>query len=370
MKYYIIAGEASGDLHGANLIKALQKKDAQATFRVWGGDKMEAAGGHLVKHYRDLAFMGVSDVILNLGTILKNMAFCKKDILDYQPDVLILVDYPGFNLRMAEFAHKKGFRVVYYISPTIWAWKQSRIHSIKKYVDRMIVILPFEKEFYARFDYMADFEGHPLLDVMAEEKIIDKESFYKRNHLGNRPIIAVLPGSRTQEIRKMLKTMLDLAVDFPDYQFVVAGLSSISPNVYGHHGSAQIVYDQTHQLLHHADAALVTSGTATLETALIGTPQVVGYKTSPLTYAVGKLLVHIKYFSLVNLIMNKTVVAELLQPSFNKTDLSRELHKLLFDPKEKQKMLNEYKILSQKLGKLGVSDRIAGLILNFLSHQS
>ncbi len=363
MKYYLIAGEASGDLHGANLIKAIRKRDANAQFRVWGGDKMEAAGAELVKHYRDLAFMGIAEVIANLGTILKNMAFCKKDLLGYQPDVLILVDYPGFNLRMAKFAHQHGLKVIFYISPTIWAWKQSRIKIIKKYVDRMIVILPFEKAFYARFDYQADFAGHPLLDELREEIPVDREKFIRVNKLDEKPIVAVLPGSRMQEIKKMLPALMEVEADFPDYQFVVAGMTSVSKQAYSMEGKVvKIVFDQTHALLRHAAAALVTSGTATLETALLGTPQVVVYKTSPLTYAVGKLLVHLRFFSLVNLIMDKEVVTELLQKDFSGQRLSTELRKILFNKSARKKMLNAYTDLLKKLGEPGVSDRIAKII--------
>ncbi len=367
MKYYLIAGEASGDLHGANLIKAIQKQDTDAQFRVWGGDKMEFAGAYLVKHYRDLAFMGIAEVVSNLGTILKNMAFCKKDIINYHPDVIILIDYPGFNLRMAKFAHKKGFRVFFYISPTVWAWKQSRVYTIKKYVDKMFVILPFEKEFYARFNVDVNYAGHPLMDELAEEKTIDKNQFYRQNKLDPRPVIALLPGSRVQEIRKTLPSMLALKDSFPDYQFVVAGMNVLPSSAYAEDKNIKIIFDQTHALLRYADAALVTSGTATLETALLNTPQVVGYKTSPLTYIVGKLLVHIKYISLVNLIMDKAVLTELIQKEFTKENLSRELRKILFDAPEKQKMLNEYKTLKRKLGQPGVSDRIAGQMLKLLN---
>ena len=367
MKYYLIAGEASGDLHGANLIKAIQKHDAQAQFRVWGGDKMEAAGAHLVKHYRDLAFMGIAEVIGNLRTILKNMAFCKKDIINYKPNAIILIDYPGFNLRMAKFAHNKGFRVFFYISPTVWAWKQSRVYTIKKYVDKMFVILPFEKEFYARFNVEVDYAGHPLMDELADEKTIGKNQFYNKNKLDPRPIVAVLPGSRIQEIRKLLPTMLKLIDDFTDYQFIIAGMSTLPSSIYPEDKSIKIIFDQTHELLRHADAALVTSGTATLETALLNTPQVVAYKTSPLTYAVGKLLVHIRFFSLVNLIMGKEIVTELLQKDFSKEKLSAELHKILLSKPDRQKMLAAYAKLRDKLGSPGVSDRIAGLIQKSLN---
>jgi len=363
MKYYLIAGEASGDLHGANLIKAIRKRDKQARFRAWGGDKMETAGATLVKHYRDLAFMGIAEVIANLGTIMKNMAFCKKDLLNHQPDILILIDYPGFNLRIAKFAHLHGLKVIFYISPTVWAWKQSRIKIIKKYVDRMIVILPFEKAFYARFNYPVDFAGHPLLDELTEEKYPEKNLFIKKNKLDKKPIVAVLPGSRIQEIKKMLPALMEIKTDFPDYQFVIAGMSSVPDDTYLQlEPSVKIVIDQTHTLLRHAEAALVTSGTATLETALLGIPQVVVYKTSPLTYVVGKLLVHLRFFSLVNLIMDEEVITELLQKDFSKERLSTELRKILFDKSAREKIQMAYRTLHEKLGKPGVSDRIARII--------
>ncbi|HEY9114676.1 MAG TPA: lipid-A-disaccharide synthase, partial [Bacteroidales bacterium] len=280
MKYYIIAGEASGDLHASNLIKEIKKNDNEAEFRAWGGDLMQKQGITLVKHYRDLAFMGFVEVLLNLRTILKNISFCKNDILEYQPDVLILVDYPGFNLRIAEFAKKKGFKVVYYISPQVWAWKKSRVHTIKKVVDKMLVILPFEEDFYKKYDYQVDFVGHPLLDVLQQEASCSKEDFLNKNSLPRKPIIALLPGSRKQEVQKMLEQMLKITPHFEEYQFVVAGVDTISKDVYSEilkNSPARVVLNQTHDLLHFAEAALVTSGTATLETALIEVPEVVCY---------------------------------------------------------------------------------------------
>jgi len=365
MKYYLIAGEASGDLHGANLIKAIRKLDHEAQFRAWGGDKMQAAGAELVKHYRELAFMGIAEVIANLGTILKNMAFCKEDLLQYQPNQLILIDYPGFNLRMAKYAHQQGFKVTFYISPTVWAWKQSRVQIIKKYVDRMVVILPFEQAFYARFGVQVDFAGHPLLDELEEEKKIAKENFLEINQLDKKPMVAVLPGSRIQEIKKMLSALLNVAPRFPDYQFVVAGMTAVSREAYHWKDkNVKIVFDQTHALLRHASAALVTSGTATLETALLGTPQVVVYKTSPLTYAIGKLMVKIQYFSLVNLIMDEAIVTELLQQDFTTDRLAMELDKILHDKATQTRIKTAYADLRKKLGKPGVSDRIAKLIVD------
>ncbi len=367
MKYYLIAGEASGDLHGANLMKAILRNDPQAEFRFWGGDKMKAVGGTLVKHYRDLAFMGIAEVIMNLRTIRKNFSFCKKELLGFSPDVVVLIDYPGFNLRMAEFAHKKGMKVVFYISPTIWAWKQSRVYKVKKYVDKMMVILPFEKEFYARFGYRADFIGHPLLDELADEKPVTRKEFLKINGLSDKPIVAVLPGSRTQEVKNILPKMLAVAPQFSGYQFVVAGVRSVTEATY-QRVDAPVVFDQVHALLRHAGAALVASGTATLETALFNVPQVVCYKTSPITYWVARLLVHIKFISLVNLILDKEVVKELIQQEFSEENISVELHGLLEDNNRRKQIAAEYALLRTKLGSSGASEKAAAVIDGFLKN--
>ncbi len=365
MKYYLIAGEASGDLHGANLMKAILKNDQQAEFRFWGGDKMQAVGGTLVKHYRDLAFMGFVEVLMNLRTIRKNFAFCKKELLNFSPDVVVLIDYPGFNLRMAKFVHKKGMKVAFYISPTVWAWKQSRVYKVKKYVDRMMVILPFEKAFYARFDYQADFVGHPLLDELAEEKPVAREDFLKLNGLPDKPIVAVLPGSRTQEIKKILPKMLVVAPQFSKYQFVIAGVRSVPEAVYLQQKTT-VVFDQTHALLRHADAALVASGTATLETAILGVPQVVCYEASPVSYFIARLLVHIKFISLVNLILDKEVVKELIQHDFSEKNLLAELRILLQNSAKRERLLSEYALLSTKLGASGASENAAAVIADIL----
>ncbi len=361
MKYYLIAGEASGDLHGANLMKAILKNDTQAKFRFWGGDKMQAVGGTLVKHYRDLAFMGFAEVLRNILTIQKNFAFCRRELLKFAPDVVVLIDYPGFNLRMAKFAHNNGMKVVFYISPTIWAWKQSRVYKVKKYVDRMMVILPFEKDFYARFDYQADFVGHPLLDELAEEKSVERKDFLKLNDLPDKPIVAVLPGSRTQEIKKILPKMLAVAPQFSKYQFVTAGVWSVPETVYLRQKSP-VVFDQTHALLRHADAALVASGTATLETAILGVPQVVCYETSPVSYFIARLLVHIKFISLVNLILDREVVKELIQHKFSEKNLMVELHDLLESDKWRKQIVSEYALLGKKLGNSGASENAAAVI--------
>ncbi len=365
MKYYLIAGEASGDLHGANLMKSILRNDPQAVFRFWGGDKMLAVGGTLVKHYRDLAFMGFAEVLLNIRTIRKNFTFCKKELLNFAPDVVVLIDYPGFNLRMAKFASKKGMKVAFYISPTIWAWKQSRVYTVKKYVDRMMVILPFEKEFYARFDYKADFVGHPLLDELAEEKPVDRDNFLKLNDLPDKPIIAVLPGSRTQEIKKILPKMLVVAPQFSEYQFVVAGVKSVPEVIYTQQDVA-VVFDQTHALLHHAEAAMVASGTATLETALLGVPQVVCYEASPVSYFIARLLIHVKFISLVNLILDKEVVKELIQHDFSEKNLLAELHDLMEDNERRKQIVSEYALLRTKLGTSGASENAAAVIADIL----
>lgn len=369
MKYYLIAGEASGDLHGANLIKAFHKKDPAANCRVWGGDLMQAAGSTLVKHYRDLAFMGFIEVVKNLRTILGNIKFCKKDISAFQPDVLVLIDYPGFNLRIAKWAKKQGIRVVYYISPQIWAWNSSRVHGIKKSVDQMLVILPFEKAFYAKYDMKVDFVGHPLLDAIRD--LGRSSDFSKKNKLDQRPIIALLPGSRRQEISRMLRTMLQLIPDFPTYQFIIAAAPSMPLDFYYSilkkenvsPSSVAIVAQQTYDVLQHATAALVTSGTATLETALFKVPQVVCYEGSPISYFIARRLVNVSYISLVNLIMDKMVVTELIQKDFNKKNLSNELKAILSGTKRDQ-MLEDYEVLIEKLGTHGASDKAAELIIS------
>jgi lipid-A-disaccharide synthase len=364
MKYYIIAGEASGDLHASNLMKELNALDNQANFRCWGGDLMEQQGANLVKHYRDLAFMGFTEVIMNLKTILRNIDFCKEDILKYKPDVLILVDYPGFNLRIAKFAKQQGIKVFYYISPQIWAWKQSRVHTIKKVVDKMFVILPFEKDFYKKFDCEVDFVGHPLLDAVANYQT--QPSTLTINT--NKPIIALLPGSRKQEIKTMLPIMLSLVNKYTEYTFVIAAAPSQNKTFYDEFTKGldiQIVFNQTYQLLQKSHAALVTSGTATLETALFNVPEVVCYKGGAISYTIAKQLVKVKYISLVNLIMDKEIVTELIQNELNEKNLKKELDKLL-QPATRTEMLNNYSVLKQMLGGAGASKNAARLMLEYL----
>lgn len=372
MKYYIIAGEASGDLHGANLIKQLKLKDPNAEFRCWGGDLMQAQGAEVVKHYRDLAFMGFIEVVMNLKTILSNIKVCKVDIANYQPDAVILIDYPGFNLRIAEFVKGLGIKVFYYISPQIWAWKQNRVHKIKKVVDKMFVILPFEKDFYKKFDMEVDFVGHPLIDAIAAERKVQPtfEEFTSANNLQNKPIIALLPGSRKQEISAMLPIMLSSINDFPDYQFVVAGAPSQEFALYEPFlkaGNADVIFGKTYDLLQQSEAALVTSGTATLETALFKVPEVVCYKGSAISYAIAKQLIKVKYISLVNLIMDREVVKELIQGELNTVMLKDELSKVLKGGEKRDKLQADYDELIQKLGGAGASEKTAQLMIDNLT---
>jgi lipid-A-disaccharide synthase len=371
MRYYIIAGEASGDLHASNLMRELKKADAKAEFRCWGGDLMQKQGGEIIKHYRDLAFMGFVEVLMNISTILQNIKFCKKDIQRYQPDVLILIDYPGFNLRIAKFAKKAGIKVFYYISPQIWAWKQSRVHQIKKVVDRMFVILPFETDFYKRFDYKTDYVGHPLLDAI--EQFRGKKNtfneFIKNNNLVDKPIIAILPGSRKQEVSKMLEVMLSIIDDYPQYQFVIAGAPSLEKSFYAPfiaHKKVSIVFNKTYSLLQHSEAAMVTSGTATLEAALFEVPEIVCYSGSKISYLIARKLIKVKYISLVNLIMDREVVKELIQDNFNQQTLREELNKILLDSSYRNSLQNEYRQLKEKLGGSGASQKAAALMLKYL----
>jgi lipid-A-disaccharide synthase len=370
MKYYIIAGEASGDLHGSNLMKALLKEDVSAEFRFWGGDLMQSVSDTLVKHYRDLAFMGFLEVVMNLRTIAKNLSFCKQDIVKFDPDAIIFIDYPGFNLRIAKWAKQKGFRTHYYISPQIWAWKEDRIRSIKRDIDKMYVILPFEKDFYeGKHGCPVQFVGHPLIDAISNRTQVDEYEFRAQHELSQKPIIALLPGSRKQEIRKMLSVMLSVVDEFPGHQFVIAGAPGQDAGFYKQfmdNTDVQFVNNKTYDLLSVSTAALVTSGTATLETALFKVPEVVCYKGSWLSFQIGKRLVrHIKYISLVNLIMDKEVVTELIQNDLNTERLKKELHRIL-DGYERTKFFINYYDLEKKLGGRGASATVAKFILDDL----
>ena len=370
MKYYIISGEASGDLHGSNLIKELKKKDADADIRCWGGDKMQAAGATLVKHYKELAFMGFLEVIKNLGTILKNIKFCKEDILQFQPTTLILIDYPGFNLRIAKWAKEQGIKVIYYISPQVWAWKENRVKLIKECVDKMLVILPFEKEFYKKWNYEVEYVGHPLVEVVDEFLNNDQQTTNHKQQTTN--IIALLPGSRQQEILKKLPIMLEVAKHFPDYQFVVAKAPGLDESFYASllapYKNVSSVVNKTYELLVQSKAALVTSGTATLETALFAVPEVICYKGSAFSYQIAKRLIKIKFIGLVNLIMDKEVVKELIQDELTVEYLKHELNLLLTDETKQQQLKNDYAALKALLSKGGhASANAADSIYTYLT---
>jgi lipid-A-disaccharide synthase len=370
MKYYIIAGEASGDLHGSGLIRALRRTDPGADFRFWGGDLMKEAGGTLVRHIEKTSFMGFWEVLRNIGSIYAGIRFCKKDIATYQPDALILIDYAGFNLRMARYAKKSGIRVFYYISPKVWAWNQSRVRIIKKYVDHMLTIFPFETEFYDRFGYRVDYVGNPLMDAIGNRPFRDEKynDFISRNNLQSKPVIAVLAGSRIQEVEKSLPVMLSVAGDFPGYQFIIAGAPSIKPEVYQKIAGNRfaVLFNQTYAILQQSAAAIVVSGTATLETALLGTPLVVCYRGSFISYQIARRFVRIRYISLVNLIMNREVVKELIQDEFNGDNLKDELNKILNDSFSRDTMMDDFEELKKVVGSAGASERAAEKITRYL----
>lgn len=366
MKYFIIAGEPSGDLHAANLIRALRKEDPDAQFQFWGGDKMqEAAGVEPLKHYRELAFMGFLEVVQNLNAILRNIKLCKQQIKDYRPDVVIPVDYPGFNLRIARYAHLEGFRVFYYISPKVWAWKQKRVYQIKKHVERMFSILPFEQEFYKRFGIEVDYVGNPLMDSIVQYKANRGES----ESTPEKPLIALLPGSRLQELKRILPHMLEILDDFPAYRFAIAATSTIDPAVYKEiigNRNVELVFNKTYELLDRAEAALVTSGTATLETALLNVPQVVCYKANNTSYQIARRLVNIKYISLVNLTLDKEVVVELIQDDLNADRIRNELQAILKGGSKRESIVRDYAELQKRIGGPGASERAAKLMLKYL----
>lgn len=380
MKYYIIAGEASGDLHGSNLIKEIKKQDPSAVIRCWGGDKMQAAGGELVKHYRDLAFMGFAEVLMNLRTIFRNLRFCKEDILQFKPDVLILVDYPGFNLRIAKWAKQqplfadKVSKIIYYISPQVWAWKEGRVKMMKECIDKMLVILPFEKDYYKnKWNWEVEYVGHPLVEVV--ESVVNSQGSASIDPIlsnSNNKLIALLPGSRKQEIRIKLPVMLEVSKSFPDYQFVVAKAPGLEESFYDEmlktFSNVSYVSGKTYDLLLKSKAALVTSGTATLETALFGVPEAVCYKGSWLSYQIGKRVVKVKYISLVNLIMDKLVVKEFIQHDMNAENLSRELNELLHNSERLDQLKKDYASLKEILSEKGnASAKAAASIVQLLS---
>ncbi|TCO07322.1 lipid-A-disaccharide synthase [Natronoflexus pectinivorans] len=376
MKYYIIAGEASGDLHASNLMRQIKKNDNMAHFRYWGGDLMAAEGGQLVAHYRDTAYMGVFEVVKNLFNIFRNFRKCEKDILNYQPDVVILVDYPGFNLRMAKFIKRSGFKVFYYIAPKVWAWNRSRVKKIRKYVDRVYSILPFESDFFAKYGINAIYSGNPLLDSIDQRKhkIETGEEFRHRNGLTNKPIIAMLAGSRKEEVHRLLPEMVKMMPHFPDFQFVIAGAPSFTMSHYEPYlqnvKEARVLFDETYSLLQHAHAAMVTSGTATLEAALLNCPQVVCYKMwggAFTDFMSKRVIIKVPYISLVNLIMQREVIKELFQSTFSTEALLDELKKLCYDESHRNKVFKGYEELSFIMGGPGSSERTARLMADALS---
>jgi lipid-A-disaccharide synthase len=365
MRYYLIAGEASGDLHGSNLIAEIIKQDAQAQIRAWGGELMQAQGAELVKHYKELAFMGFVEVVKNLKTILRNINYCKQDILNYKPDVLVFIDYPGFNMRIAKWAKALGYKTIYYISPQIWAWKENRVHAIKRDVDQMICILPFEKAFYAKYNYPVHYVGHPLMEVIAK---------FKKNYVkpvNERPHVALLPGSRKQEIGVKLPIMLQVADGFTQCDFTIAQAPGLDADFYAPfiqgRKNIQLIQGETYKLLAKSEAALVTSGTATLETALIGTPEIVCYKGNNISYQIAKRIIKIKYISLVNLILDKPAVPELIQGELNVPNISEWLNKLLYHKPTRQAMLEQYANLQQALQQKQMASQLAAsLITDFV----
>lgn len=368
MKYYIIAGEASGDLHGSNLIKELKVQDKNADIRCWGGDLMQNAGGTLVKHYKEMAFMGFLEVLLNLNSIFKNIKSCKEDILHFKPDMLVFIDYSGFNLRIAKWAKENKFKTNYYISPQIWASREGRIDKIKRDIDAMHVILPFEKDFYEKkHNFSVNFVGHPLLDAISNRPELNENRFREEHHIdAKKPIIALLPGSRKQEVQKMLDLMLSVSADFQEYEFVIAGAPSLDRTFYTSflkNKNIKFVQSKTYDLLSIATAALVTSGTATLETALFKIPQVVCYKANWISYQIAKRIITLDYISLVNLIMEKEVVKELIQDKLTKENLKKELSLILYGT-TREKQVTNYDLLIQKLGGPGASAKAASLIIS------
>ena len=369
MKYYLVAGEASGDLHGANLMKALKELDKQAEFRFFGGDRMLAEGGALVKHIADMAFMGFIEVVINLKTILRNLKFCEEDIVAWQPDVLILIDFPGFNLKIAGFAKSKGLLVCFYISPKVWAWNQKRVIKIKRVVDHLFCILPFEVDFYKKWGMEVDYVGNPLLDAIAGFKP-DAAFFENHPDISKKKIVALLPGSRKQEISRLLPEMIGLTDMFPVYQFIIAGAPTFNQAYYeqfSHQKSIPVLFNSTYDLLSLAEAAIVASGTATLETALFNVPQVVVYKGHPISISIARMVIKIKFISLVNLIMDRQVVKELIQQDCTLPKITAELDMILNNKSYRTNMLADYDQLDEKMGKPGASSKTAGLIIKYIA---
>lgn len=371
MRYFIIAGEQSGDLHGSNLIKELIIADRNAHVSCWGGDLMEEAGATLLMHYKKMAFMGFVAVVKNIRSISKNLNRCKQEIIEYNPDIIILIDYPGFNLRIARFASSKGLRVFYYISPKLWAWNEKRVEKIRKYVDRMYIIFPFEVEFYKKHGIEVIYQGNPLKDEIERKRSLfpDKKSLQKSLGIGEKPIVGILAGSRKHEVELILPEMLKIIHHFPDYQFVLAGVKNLPDELYlkiiGNR-PVKLIKEKTYEILHSASAALVASGTATLETALLNVPQVVCYKGDFLSMIIAWMVIKVKFISLVNLIMNKEVVKELVQYSLTENSLISELKAILPGGENRNVMLLEYEVLNEKLGPAGASRRVAEDMVNYL----
>ncbi len=370
MRYYIIAGEASGDLHGSALIRALKRIDNDAEFRFWGGDMMLAAGGTMVRHINKTNFMGFWEVLMNIRTVFKNLRLCRKDLARYKPDGLILIDYPGFNMRIARFANRLGIKVFYFISPKVWAWNQSRVYKIKKYVDHMLTIFPFETDFYRKFSYEVDYVGNPLIDEIEERAKQDEDFsvFIRKNCLPDKPLIAILPGSRLHEIDNCLPIMLSITSHYKDYQFVIAGAPSIDPDVYAKYTGKNIpvIFNQTYQLLKHSAASIIVSGTATLEAALLEVPMVVCYRGSQISYHIARYFIKVKYISLVNLIMEREIVNELIQNDFNRKSVKAELDKMIGDQEYRTRMVDNFKKLRSLLGEPGAAERAANKIYGYI----
>lgn len=372
MKYYLIAGEASGDLHGANLISNIKKYDTEAKFRFFGGDLMAAQAGTPTRHYRQMAFMGIFEVLTHLSEIKENFKICKTDLIDFQPDVLILIDYPGFNLKMAKFAKQHNIKTVYYISPKIWIWKKNRVKQIKQYIDKMFVIFPFETNFYKQYNYEVEYVGNPIVDALEAKtgELKSKADFVSAYNLSSKPIIALLAGSRKQEISKMIPMMLDMASNFLDFEFVVAGAPGVDESFYTQlmgQTNARLIFDQTYQILSIAHVAVVNSGTATLETALLGTPQVVCYKMAggKFLYNFGYHFYGIRFTSLVNILLQRECVKELIQHLLTKESLLAEMKLLIYDNDYRNKMLSDFNEIKQMLGPKGSSERAAKQMVLF-----
>ena len=373
MRYYIIAGEASGDLHGANLMKGIKNHDPQAEFRFWGGDKMAEVGGKdsLAMHYKQASIMGFVEVLMNLRTIKRHMDYCKRDILAFKPDVIIHIDYPGFNLTIAKFAKRHGFKTFYYIAPKVWAWKESRVKLLRRWVDKLFIIFPFEIEYFRKHGIEGFYAGNPLMDSIAQRRgaIPERGAFFARNGLEDKPTIALLSGSRSSEIKYNLPVMISASKLLPEYQFVVAGVSWLDKSLYDKYlngSNVKIITDQTYELLNHSDGALVTSGTATLETALLGIPQVVCYRFSAISSAIARLLVKIKWVSLVNLVMQRSVVCELLLHNFTAENAAAQLRAVIPGGEKHQKLIDDYAQLRAAIGEDGASDRFAAEMVRIL----